>query len=155
MNLHEDWSELLRALTSRRVRFVIVGAHALAVLGRVRYTQDLDVLVEPTPANARRVLAALDDFGFGGLGLTAEDFTKPDHIVMLGRAPFGMRSTGGTSAPPPAPRTWRISPSSGTSRARRGAVRDAPSARASLPIGTGLIRNRAALGHAASLRVTS
>jgi hypothetical protein len=43
---------------------VIVGAHALGAAGRPRYTDDIDVLVEPAPANARRVVAALRDFGF-------------------------------------------------------------------------------------------
>ncbi len=86
--MNDDWREFLRALCARRVRFVVIGAHALAVLGRVRYTQDLDVLVEPTPANARRVVAALGDFGFGGLDLTEHDFSRRNHVVMLGRVPF-------------------------------------------------------------------
>jgi hypothetical protein len=37
------------------VRFLIVGAHALAAHGRPRATGDLDVLVDPTPRNARRL----------------------------------------------------------------------------------------------------
>ncbi len=88
MSLNDDWREFLHALITRRVRFVVIGAHALAVLGRVRYTQDLDVFVEPSPKNARRVVAALDDFGFGGLDVTAADFSRRDHVVMLGRLPF-------------------------------------------------------------------
>jgi len=86
--MNDDWREFLRALSARRVRFVVIGAHALAVLGRVRYTQDLDVLVEPTAANARRVVGALDDFGFGGLDITEQDFARKNHVVMLGRVPF-------------------------------------------------------------------
>jgi hypothetical protein len=66
---------------------VVVGGHALAYHGRPRYTKDLDVFVEPTPENAARVLAALEGFGFGGLGLTASDFDKPGKIVQLGVAP--------------------------------------------------------------------
>lgn len=59
MALHADWSEFLKSLNASRARFV-VGAHALAVHGHPRFTGDLDVLVEPSPANARRVLAALE-----------------------------------------------------------------------------------------------
>ncbi|MBX3268735.1 MAG: hypothetical protein KF729_00655 [Sandaracinaceae bacterium] len=38
-----------------QVRFVIVGAHALAVHGVSRWTGDLDVLVEPSRENAARL----------------------------------------------------------------------------------------------------
>jgi len=54
MKLPPEWSELIDSLISHRVRFLIVGAHALAAHGRPRATQDLDLLVEPTLANARR-----------------------------------------------------------------------------------------------------
>lgn len=35
--------------------------------------------------NAQRILWALDDFGFGGLGLVAADFLSDDNVVQLGR----------------------------------------------------------------------
>jgi hypothetical protein len=63
MQLPPDWSAFLSALKRRGVRFLLVGAHALAAHGRPRATQDLDVLVAPTAANARRLAAALADFG--------------------------------------------------------------------------------------------
>lgn len=62
--LHDDWIEFSRLLGENRVRFVIVGAHAVAAHGRPRLTADLDVLVEPTLENARRVVLALERFGF-------------------------------------------------------------------------------------------
>ena len=65
LKLTEDWSEFLRLLQRHRVRFIVVGAHALAAHGRPRYTGDLDVFVDATPSNARRVYAALRDFGVG------------------------------------------------------------------------------------------
>jgi hypothetical protein len=64
MKLPPEWSEVIALLCSHRVRFVVVGAHALAVLGRPRATGDLDVLVDPTAANARRLGAVLREFGF-------------------------------------------------------------------------------------------
>ena len=39
------------------------------------------------PLNAARVVGALEEFGFGGLGLTATDFEDPDMVVQLGREP--------------------------------------------------------------------
>jgi len=78
---------LLALFNAREVDYVVVGAHALAYHGAPRFTGDLDVLVRPDNANALRVLAALDEFGFGSLGLTAEDFTEPGRVVQLGVAP--------------------------------------------------------------------
>ena len=46
-----------------------------------------DLLVRATPENAQRVLAALEAFGFGSLGLTAGDFCAPDRVVQLGHPP--------------------------------------------------------------------
>lgn len=47
----------------------------------------MDILVHPDSENVRRILHALDEFGFGSLGLTAEDFTAPDKVVQLDAAP--------------------------------------------------------------------
>jgi len=70
------------------VRFLLVGAHALAAHGRPRYTQDLDVLVDPTPANARRVSAAIAEFGFKETARDWRWFSKPYRITMIGRLPM-------------------------------------------------------------------
>ena len=67
---------------------MIVGAHALGVIGRIRATKDLDLFVEPTAANARRVCAALADFGFPALAKCSEEFAKPDRMATLGREPL-------------------------------------------------------------------
>jgi hypothetical protein len=66
---------------------VVVGAFALAAHGRPRYTDDLDVFVDSTKANARRIVAALRDFGFAAVRLSERDFSRPGHVVQLGRPP--------------------------------------------------------------------
>ena len=59
----------------------------LAAHGHPRYTGDIDFRVNPTPENADLLLAVLGRFGFGGLGLTAADFRKPESVVQLGYPP--------------------------------------------------------------------
>lgn len=88
MILPPDWSEFLDLLFAHRVRFLIVGAHALAANGRPRATQDLDVWVEPTVENATRVCQALAAFGFASLGAAQEEFAQPDRLATLGRVPL-------------------------------------------------------------------
>ena len=48
----DDWTDVLAALLAAEARFLVVGAHALAVHGVPRAAQDLDVWVEPSPENA-------------------------------------------------------------------------------------------------------
>jgi hypothetical protein len=69
------------------VRFVMVGDLAVAVHGHERYTNDLDVLVDPTEANARRLGSALADFGFASTGRAWRRLTEPYQIVTLGVEP--------------------------------------------------------------------
>jgi hypothetical protein len=83
-----DWKELIDLLSSNRVRFLIVGAHALAVHGRPRATGDLDLLVEPSLQNARRLAGALKAFGFHALAKEADAFAQPDRMATLGREPL-------------------------------------------------------------------
>jgi hypothetical protein len=85
----EDFRDLLAAFLTHEVRFLVVGAHALAVHGIPRATADLDVWVEPTGANAARVWEALAAFGapLGTLRITRDDFTRPEVVVQFGLPP--------------------------------------------------------------------
>jgi hypothetical protein len=88
VKLPPDWSEFISLLFAHRVRFLIVGAHALAANGRPRATQDLDVWVEPTSENAQRIGAALVAFGFPALGSAISEFAQPNRMATLGRPPL-------------------------------------------------------------------
>ena len=87
MEIQPDFRDLLVLFNAHRVEYMIVGGYALAFHGAPRYTGDIDLLVKPNPENARRILAALDEFGFGTVGLTEGDFSSPDKVVQLGVPP--------------------------------------------------------------------
>ena len=87
MALQKDLREFIESFLSRRVEFLVVGAHAVAFHGHPRFTGDIDFLVRPTRGNAALVMAALEDFGFRSPGLSADDFVRPDTVVQLGRPP--------------------------------------------------------------------
>jgi len=82
-----DFEELFACFNAREVKALVVGAYAVAFHAKPRFTKDLDVWVEPEEENARRLVQALEDFGFGGLGLVPDDFTTPGRIVQLGYPP--------------------------------------------------------------------
>lgn len=87
MRLSNGLREFLESLNSRGVDYVIVGAHSLAFHARPRYTGDLDILVRATPENAAKLVDLLNHFGFADPGFEESDFTEPEQLIQLGRAP--------------------------------------------------------------------
>jgi len=87
MELSRDFKEWLELLNAHKVEYIVVGAHALAFHGSPRFTGDLDILIKPDKANARKVLDTLAEFGFGSLQLTEEDFCQQESVVQLGYPP--------------------------------------------------------------------
>jgi hypothetical protein len=88
IQLSPDWNEFLSLLISKRVRFLLVGGHAVAAHGEPRLTEDLDVFVDPGRANAGRLREALLAFGFGASLPSARELATPGKIWMLGRKPW-------------------------------------------------------------------
>jgi hypothetical protein len=85
--LSKDFKEFVALLNKHDVQYLVVGGYAVAIHGYPRYTKDLEVWIALSPENADKILKALDDFGFGELNLTAEDFSEPDQIIQLGFPP--------------------------------------------------------------------
>ncbi|HEY6358324.1 MAG TPA: hypothetical protein VIX35_08760 [Vicinamibacterales bacterium] len=85
--MNPDFVDLLRAFVAADVRFLVVGAYALAVHGRPRATGDLDVWVDPTPDNASRVMQALRAFGAPVAEITEADFSHAGVTYQIGVAP--------------------------------------------------------------------
>jgi hypothetical protein len=86
--MNQDFLDLLRALSAHDVRFLIVGAYALAVHGRPRATGDLDVWVDATPTNAGRLMPALAEFGAPLSNVSELDFSAPGIIFQMGIPPY-------------------------------------------------------------------
>lgn len=87
MILGPDFKEFVQSLNDNDVRYLVVGGYAVALHGHPRYTKDLDVWLWLDRQNALQVVAALEQFGFGSLGLTPEDFLVADQIIQLGYPP--------------------------------------------------------------------
>ncbi len=85
--MNHDFVEMLSALHDAGADYLVVGAHALAAHGRPRATGDLDLWVRPTRDNARRVHAALEQFGAPLLDLTVDDLASPDLVFQIGVVP--------------------------------------------------------------------
>ena len=88
MEEQKDFKELLQLFNKHNVKYVIVGAYALAFHGCPRYTGDLDILVKPDLPNAENIITAIKEFGFTSLNLTAKDFSVPKKVIQLGVTPI-------------------------------------------------------------------
>ena len=85
--LNEDYKDILHALSDEKVRFILVGAYALAAHGYPRATMDIDIWVMQSPQNAEAVLRALRRFGAPLNNLTKEDLQIDGTIFQIGVAP--------------------------------------------------------------------
>ena len=85
--LNEDYRDMLQALVDEKVRFLLVGAYALAAHGYPRATMDIDIWVMPSPENADAVLRALRRFGAPLQDLTRTHLEKEGTVFQIGVAP--------------------------------------------------------------------
>ncbi|HVT38820.1 MAG TPA: hypothetical protein VHE78_07240 [Gemmatimonadaceae bacterium] len=94
-----DFRDILSEFVKANVRFLVVGAHALSVHGVPRATVDLDIWVDATPENAKRVWAALAAFGapLETLDVREADFVRPDMVAQFGVPPYRIDILTGVS----------------------------------------------------------
>lgn len=87
--MNPDFDDLVEALLAVDARFLIVGAHAMAVHGVPRATGDLDIWIARDDENAARITRALLSFGapVDTLGITEADLTKRDIVIQIGVPP--------------------------------------------------------------------
>lgn len=88
MKVEKDYEEFLALLNKHKVKYLIIGAYAVAFYAKPRYTKDMDILIEPEEENVRKILTVLSEFGFGDLNISSEDLTQEGNIMQLGYEPI-------------------------------------------------------------------
>jgi hypothetical protein len=88
--MYKDFKELLSILNEHHVKYLIVGAYAVAIYAQPRATKDLDILVKADDGNGKAIFAALAKFGAPLEGLTAADFSEAGPFFRMGTAPVGV-----------------------------------------------------------------
>lgn len=86
--LSQDFKEFVELLIKNNVEYLIVGGYAVGIHGHPRYTGDLDIWLNPTPQNAKKIVECVNQFGFSSFGLTIADFTTEGNIIQLGHPPL-------------------------------------------------------------------
>ena len=88
LELPRDFKELFEFLNANKVEYMLLGGYAVIAYGYVRNTSDIDIVVSDGEENARRLMRALADFGFGETELRVDLFTEPDSVVRMGVEPM-------------------------------------------------------------------
>lgn len=84
--LPKDFKEFIELLNKNNVRYIIIGGYAVVYHGYVRSTNDIDIWIDIRKDNIKKVIKALDAFGFSSLNITEADFS-PNQIIQLGCPP--------------------------------------------------------------------
>ncbi len=67
--LPKDFIEFIELLSKHNVRYIITGGYAVVYHGYVRSTNDIDIWIDIRKDNIKKVIKALDEFGFSSLNI--------------------------------------------------------------------------------------
>ena len=84
--MEKPFLSLIAQLNTAGVEYVVIGGHAVNAYGFMRFTDDLDVLIHPTPANAARAVRAME-----ALGYTEGEFEEDDFLRIPSFLTFGFQ----------------------------------------------------------------
>ena len=87
MDISLDYRDLFKTLNRHKVRYLVIGAYAVAFYTEPRYTKDIDIWVSNDVTNAGRLYEALVEFGAPLKGMSVNDFTNKKTIYQIGVAP--------------------------------------------------------------------
>ena len=85
--MDSNYLDMLRCLNKAGVDYIMVGGWAVNLHGYVRATIDLDIWILADQENARKVYAALGEFGAPLGDVKPEDFVQHGTIFQIGVAP--------------------------------------------------------------------
>jgi len=92
----EDYEDLFKILNTYKIKYLVVGAHAVMFYSEPRFTKDMDVWIPGSLNDPKRVHKALNTF-VPLKGLKPSDFQDPKLILQIGVAPVRVDILGSVS----------------------------------------------------------
>jgi hypothetical protein len=86
MKLQKDLREFIGLLNSTKIKYLLVGGHAVAHHGFPRFTGDIDFFIGRTKENLELLQSVLRNFGFPSLAQGLLE-SSPGTLIQLGRPP--------------------------------------------------------------------
>lgn len=88
IQIPSDFKEFLQLLNIHKVEYLLIGGYAVGYYGYPRATGDMDVWIAIHPDNARRIVAALKEFGFPLSEKDASLFLQEKKVTRMGVPPL-------------------------------------------------------------------
>lgn len=88
MDVSSDYEDLFRALNTNKIKYLIIGAHAVIFYTEPRFTKDIDIWIPPELNKVENVYQAFKDFGTPLKNFSPEDFADKKMILQIGVAPI-------------------------------------------------------------------
>lgn len=82
-----DYEELFSTLNAHKIKYLVVGAHAVVFYTQPRFTKDLDVWIPAVLNDPQHVYQALKAYGAPVKELRPGDFKNPTTFLQIGVAP--------------------------------------------------------------------
>lgn len=87
IELHPDFKDFLRLLNSHNVRYLLVGGYAVGYHGYPRATGDMDIWIEMSESNSKKVASAFRDFGMPNETISESQFLEKNKVIRVGMPP--------------------------------------------------------------------
>lgn len=87
MKVEKDFEDFIKLLNKYDVKYLVVGAFAVALYSEPRNTGDIDIFIESTKENAVKIINVLKEFGFESLNFDTNDFIEDNTVIQLGVKP--------------------------------------------------------------------
>ena len=85
--MNADYADMLKCLNKAGVDYMLVGGWAVNMYGYIRATVDLDIWILADADNAKKVYAAVAEFGAPVSQMKSEEFAEYGMIFQIGVAP--------------------------------------------------------------------
>ncbi len=87
IELHPDFKDFLRLLSSHNVKYLLVGGYAVGYHGYPRATGDMDIWIEMSKPNSKKILATFRDFGMPNEAISESLFLEQNKVIRMGVPP--------------------------------------------------------------------
>ncbi|MFA4916645.1 MAG: hypothetical protein WC560_08250 [Syntrophales bacterium] len=87
IELHPDFKDFLRLLNYHNVMYLLVGGYAVGYHGYPRATGDMDIWIEISESNSKKLASAFRDFGIPDEAISEGLFLEKNKVIRMGVPP--------------------------------------------------------------------
>ncbi len=87
MDYFEDYKDMLQLFRKYEVKYLVIGAYAMGNYGYSRYTLDIDLWIEKSVENAKKIQKAFNDFSVP-YEITVDELNTENFVLQIGIEPM-------------------------------------------------------------------